>query len=77
MDDSVLQDMFYDFDAREIHGVEFEYLQGYSDGLHDCDNKTIDLTVYVECTILFLIVVVVLVISRRVISRHSSGKKRY
>ena len=77
MDNSVLQDMFYDFEARELHGVAFEYLQGYSDGMQDCGNRIIDLTVYVESTILFLMVVVVLVISRRVVSRHSYTKQRY
>ena len=77
MDNSVLQDMFYDFEARELHGTAFEYLQGYSDGMQDCGNRIIDLTVYVESTILFLMVVVVLVISRRVVSRHSYTKQRY
>jgi hypothetical protein len=77
MDNSVLQDMFYDFEARELHGSAFEYLQGYSDGMQDCGNRIIDLTVYVESTILFLMVVVVLVISRRVVSRHSYTKQRY
>jgi hypothetical protein len=82
MDNSVLQDMFYDFEARELHGSAFEYLQGYSDGMQDCGNRTIDLTIYVQSTILFLMVVVVLVISRRVVSRrvvsrHSYTKQRY
>ena len=71
MDDYVLQDMFYNFEDREIHGAAFEYQQGYSDGLQDCGNRTLDLTDYVQSIILFLIVVVL------VISRHSYGKKRY